>query len=148
MKHLLAITLSAVCLAALCACSSKVPDLGMSEGKFAVCPDGVDCVSSQAEDEKHKVAPIKATGDPNKVMVDLGNAVESVFGAKVLLTEGNYLRAEFKSTFLRTMDDAEFYYDQQAGVIQVHVLSRGETLDFSDSRDHVEEVRAIFSGMQ
>jgi uncharacterized protein (DUF1499 family) len=46
------------------------------------------------------------------------------------------------------MDDAEFYYDQQAGVIEVHVLSRGETLDFSDSRDYVEEVRTVFSGMR
>lgn len=148
MKQLLLTTLIAVSLAALFACSTKAPDLGMTEGKFAVCPFDVDCVSSQATDAKHKIDPIKATGDPNKVMVDLGRAVESVFGGKVLLSEGNYLRAEFKSSVLRTMDDAEFYYDQNAGLIQVHALSRGEALDFSDSRDRIEEVRMIFSGMQ
>jgi uncharacterized protein (DUF1499 family) len=148
MKQLLVITLIAVSLAALSACSTKVPDLGMAEGKFAVCPNDVDCVSSQATDTKHKIDPIKATGDANKVMVDLGKAVESVFGGKVLLSEGNYLRAEFKSSVLRTMDDAEFYYDQAVGLIQVHALSRGEAFDFADSRDRIEEVREIFSGMQ
>ena len=148
MKQLLVTTLIAVSLAFISACSTKVPNLGMAEGKFAVCPDNVECVSSQATDAKHKIAPIKATGDPNKVMVDLGKAVESIFGGKVLLSEGNYLRAEFKSTILRTMDDAEFYYDQQAGLIQVHALSRGEALDFSDSRDRIEEVRMYFSNLQ
>ncbi|MEZ7195590.1 DUF1499 domain-containing protein [Pseudodesulfovibrio karagichevae] len=148
MKQLLLTTLFVVSLAALGACSTKIPNLGMTDGKFALCPAGVDCVSSQATYAKNKIDPIKATGDPNKVMVDLGKAVESVFGGRVLLTEGNYLRAEFKSSVLRTMDDAEFYYDQKAGVIQVHALSRGEVLDFSDSRDRIEEIRMIFSGMQ
>jgi uncharacterized protein (DUF1499 family) len=148
MKQLLVISLIAVSMAAFSACSTKVPDLGMADGKFAVCPAGVECVSSQAADDEHKIAPIKASGDPNKVMVDLGKAVESVFGGKVLLSEGNYLRAEFKSSILRTVDDAEFYYDQQANLIQVHALSRGEALDFSDSRDRIEEVRMFFSSMQ
>ncbi|WP_319584924.1 DUF1499 domain-containing protein [uncultured Pseudodesulfovibrio sp.] len=148
MKQLLVSTLLAVSLAALPACSTKVPDLGMTEGQFAICPTDVDCVSSQAADAKHKIAPIKAAGDPNKVMVDLGKAVESVFGGKVLLSEGNYLRAEFKSTVLRTIDDAEFYYDQQASLIQVHALSRGEFLDFSSTRDRIEEVRMFFSSIQ
>jgi len=146
MKQLLVTTLIAVSLSAFSACSTKAPDMGMADGKFAACLNGVECVSSQATDAEYKIAPIKATGDPNKVMVDLARAVESVFGGKVLLSEGNYLRAEFKSNILRTMDDAEFYYDQQAGLIQVHALSRGETLDFSDSRDRIEEVRMFFSG--
>ena len=148
MKQLLVTILFAASLTALAACSTKVPNLGMTEGHFAVCPEGLDCVSSQATDAKHKIAPIEATGEPNKVMVDLGNAVESVFGGKVLLAEGNYLRAEFKSSVLRTMDDAEFYYDQEAGLIQVHALSRGEALDFADSRDRIEEIRMIFTNMQ
>lgn len=148
MKQPLVTFLLVVSLAALFACSTKIPNLGMSDGRFAVCPDDVDCVSSQATDAKNKIDPIKASGDPNKVMVDLGNAVESVFGGKVLLTEDHYLRAEFKSSVLRTIDDAEFYYDPQAGLIQVHALSRGEFLDFTGIRDRIEEVRTIFSGMQ
>ncbi|EGB13780.1 hypothetical protein DND132_0564 [Pseudodesulfovibrio mercurii] len=148
MKQLFVTALLALALAALFACSTKAPDLGMSEGKFAVCPPDLDCVSSQATDDKHRIEPIRATGDPDKVMVDLGTAVESVFGGKVLLTEGNYLRAEFKSRMLRTMDDAEFFYDQQAGLIQVHAVSRGEAFNFSDSRDRIEEVRMIFENMQ
>lgn len=148
MKQTLATLLSVAALLSLFACSSKVPDLGMQEGHFAICQDGVDCVSSQATDEKHRIEPFKAHGDANKVMVDLGNAVESIFGGKVLMAEGDYLRAEFKSSILRTMDDAEFYYDEQAGLIQVHAVSRGATLDFRDNRDRMEELRTIFAGMQ
>ncbi|WP_272699682.1 DUF1499 domain-containing protein [Desulfovibrio sp. Fe33] len=148
MKQLLATTVIAISLAAFPACSTKAPDLGMTNGMFAVCPDDVDCISSQTDDAKRRIDPIKATGDSNKVMVDLSNAVESVFGGKVLLSEGNYLRAEFRSSVLRTMDDAEFYYDEQAGLIHVHALSRGEALNFPDSRDIIEEVRSKFIELQ
>lgn len=95
-------------LISLCACASKAPEMGMHEGVFATCGESDDCVSSQANDAKHKIAPIKANGDPEIVMVDLGNAIDSIFGGKVLLVQDNYLRAEFKSTVMRTMDDAEF----------------------------------------
>ncbi|WP_316900386.1 DUF1499 domain-containing protein [Pseudodesulfovibrio indicus] len=148
MKKTLPLILSVAALFALIACSSKVPDMGMQQGRFALCQEGADCVSSQATNEKHRIEPFQARGDANKVMVDLGNAVESIFGGKVLETEGNYLRAEFKSSILRTVDDAEFYYDEQAGVIEVHAVSRGETLDFSDNRDRMEELRVIFASMQ
>ncbi|WFS61000.1 DUF1499 domain-containing protein [Pseudodesulfovibrio thermohalotolerans] len=148
MKQLLATIILAVSLAALPACSTKAPDLGMANGMFAVCPDDVDCISSQADDAKHKIAPITATGDPNKVMVDLRSAIESIFGAKVVLSEGNYLRAEFRSSVLRTIDDAEFFYDEQAGLIHIHALSRGEALNFPDSRKRIEEVRVNFAKLQ
>lgn len=148
MKKTLATILSAAALLSLFACSTKVPDLGMQGDRFALCREGTDCVSSQATEERYRIAPFKAHGDANKVLVDLGTAVESIFGGKVLETEGNYLRAEFKSSILRTMDDAEFFYDEQAGVIEVHAVSRGETLDFRDNRDRMEELRALFEGMR
>lgn len=143
MKHLL---FSLVCVLALTmvpACSSKAPMMGMQGGQFAACTDD-DCVSSQATDE-HYIEPIKASGSPDVVMVELAESVESIFGGRVLSAEGNYLRAEFKSRVLRTMDDAEFIYDEAAGVIQVHATSRGETLDFGGSRELIEELRADFA---
>ena len=135
-------------LISLCACASKAPELGIHEGLFATCGESDDCVSSQANDAEHKIAPIKANGDPEIVMVDLGNAVETIFGGKVLVVEGNYLRAEFKSTVMRTMDDAEFFYDEHAGVIHVHAISRGELFDFNSNRGRIEELRQIFEKSQ
>nr|WP_287410328.1 DUF1499 domain-containing protein [Pseudodesulfovibrio sp.] len=135
-------------LISLCACASKAPEMGMHEGVFATCGESDDCVSSQANDAKHKIAPIKANGDPEIVMVDLGNAIDSIFGGKVLLVQDNYLRAEFKSTVMRTMDDAEFFYDQHAGVIHVHAISRGDFFDFDGNRDRIEELRQTFEESQ
>ncbi|WP_319543884.1 DUF1499 domain-containing protein [uncultured Pseudodesulfovibrio sp.] len=135
-------------LISLCACASKAPEMGMHDGAFAVCSESDDCVSSQATDAVHKVDPIKASGVPEKVMVDLSNAIESIFGGKVLAVDDKYLRAEFKSTVMRTMDDAEFFYDEQAGVIHVHAISRGELFDFESNRKRIEELRLIFEKSQ
>ena len=146
MKHLFIPLLCVVALTAFAACSSKVPMLGMQDGRFAVCADD-DCVSSQATDQ-HFIEPIRATGDPDVVMIDLARAVESLFGGHVLSVEGNYLRAEFKSRVLRTMDDAEFLYDQAAGVIHVHATSRGDAFNIEDNRERMEELRTVYASMR
>ncbi|NDV20142.1 DUF1499 domain-containing protein [Pseudodesulfovibrio sp. JC047] len=128
-------------LFALGACTSKVPELGMRDGLFAPCGTSQECLSSQANDAHHAIAPIVTTKTPEIVMVDLGNAIESIFGGTVLLVEGKYLRAEFKNSFFRTVDDAEFYYDEPAGEIQIHILSRSGWFDFGNNRDRIEEIR-------
>jgi len=144
MKQLRCLFFLTLAVSLLFGCATKTPTLGMQDGKFAQC-DQSDCVSSQSTDEKYKIAPIKASGSPEIVMVDLGKAVESIFGGKVLVSEGNYLRAEFRSSVTRTMDDAEFHYNQQAGEIEVYAVSRGELLDFSSNRERIEELRTIFA---
>ena len=146
MKHLSISLICLVALTAFAACSSKAPVMGVQDGRFAMCTED-DCVSSQATDE-HFIEPLKVTGEPDVVMVDLADAVESLIGGKVLHLEGNYLRAEFKSRVLRTMDDAEFLYDQSAGVIHVHATSRGETLDIESNRARIEELRTAFAAMR
>ncbi|MCJ2163930.1 MULTISPECIES: DUF1499 domain-containing protein [unclassified Pseudodesulfovibrio] len=143
MKQILYSLCIIVVLTSLSGCSTKIPVMGMKDGRFAACTVD-DCVSSQTDDVKYKIDPIKATGSPEIVMVDLANSVESIFGGKVLEADGNYLRAEFKSTILRTMDDAEFFYDEQAGVIHVLSMSRGDTFDFDSNRERIEKLRTFF----
>jgi len=47
----------------LFACTGKVPEgLGVRDGRFAACPGDSGCVSSQAGNEAHRVAPIAARG--------------------------------------------------------------------------------------
>ncbi|MGL1862268.1 MAG: DUF1499 domain-containing protein [Pseudodesulfovibrio sp.] len=138
-----------IALFALSACSSKTPEnLGMADGQFAPCPETNNCVSSQAKDEAHTIAPIKAHGIPEVVMVDLSDAIESMFGAKVVVIDGNYLRAEYTSKVMRFVDDLECYYDEAQGVIQVRSASRVGYSDMNANRKRVEEVRRIFSIMQ
>lgn len=130
-------------------CSSKVPDnLGMKDGLFSKCPEDPNCVSSQATDVVHKIDPIVATGSADKVMVDLQNSIESIFGSKVVEIKGNYLRAEFTSRVMRFTDDLECFYDKANGLIHVRSAARIGYTDFNVNRKRVEELRSIFQKTQ
>lgn len=133
----------------LAGCSSKTPDnLGYNDGQFAPCPDSPNCVSSQASDERHAIAPIKAHGSESKVMVDLTNTIEAMFGGKVVETDGPYLRAEFTSNVMRFTDDLECYYDEARGVIEIRSASRVGYSDLNANRNRVEELRKEFEKTQ
>lgn len=150
MKYtIICLALCLVALLSLSACTSKMPDnLGLKNGQLTPCPETDNCVSSQAIDEAHKIAPIKAKGTPEVVMVDLSSAIENMFGGKVVRTEGNYLHAEFTSRLFRFVDDLECYYDEQAGLIQARSASRVGYSDLKANRKRVEELRKLFTIMQ
>jgi len=133
-------------LLVLAACSSKAPDnLGMRNGHFALCPDSPNCVSSEASDDEHKVAPIVMHGTEDKVMVDLANTIESMFGGKVIEIKGPYLYAEYTSRVMRFIDDLECYYDKENGLIQVRSASRIGYSDWNANRNRVEELRKLLT---
>lgn len=146
MKHVIIALI--LCMAVVAGCSTKAPVVGAENGLLATCAGLSDCVSTESTDPEQQIAPFQAHGETEKVMVDIATSVESIFGGKVLLVEGNYLHAEFKSSVLRTMDDAEFLYDERAGLVQIRAFSRGEPLDFPDNRNRIEELRQIFAKTQ
>lgn len=146
MKNFTPFLIMTVAALFLTACSTKAPDtLGLHGGRLSPCPATANCVSSQAHDAQHRIAPIAARGNPDVVMVDLANAIESMFGGKVVAMDGPYLRAEFTSRVLRLVDDLECFYDQDRGVIEVRSASRIGRMDFEANRDRVEELRKIFT---
>ena len=59
----------------------------------------------------------------------------------VVRDEGNYLHAEFRSRLLGFVDDVEFTYDAQAGVLHVRSASRLGRRDFGVNRARVEALR-------
>ncbi|MDC0335942.1 DUF1499 domain-containing protein [Pseudodesulfovibrio sp.] len=150
MKYLIiSTTVCLIALFALSACSNKTPDnLGLKDGRFAPCPETKNCVSSQAIDDIHKVAPIKAHGSTEVVMTDLSDAIESMFGSKVVVMNDTYLRAEYTTRYMRFVDDLECYYDEPNGIIHVRSASRVGYSDLGSNRKRIEELRKIFSIMQ
>lgn len=144
---LMAVMVSALFI--LTACSSKTPDnLGMDNGHFAPCPDSPNCVYSEATDAEHKIAPITAHGSEDKVMVDLSNTIESMYGGKVIEMNGPYLYAQFTSRVMRFVDDLECYYDKEKGIIQIRSASRIGYSDLGANRKRVEELRTAFAKIQ
>lgn len=147
MKYLIyCVFLGVASLFLLAACSSKAPDnLGITDGRLAPCPETQNCVSSQATDEAHKIAPLKTSGSAEVVMVDLANTIESMFGAKIIKIEGNYLHAEFTTRIMRFVDDVECYYHEDTGIIDIRSASRIGYSDLNANRKRVEELREKFA---
>ena len=117
-------------------------NLGHEGGKLAPCKRTPNCVSSQADpkDEQHYIAPIVLKGD---AIAAVRKAVESMPRATVYRVEAGYLYAEFRSKLMGFVDDVEFLYDSQKGVVHVRSASRLGRRDFGVNRERVERLRSI-----
>ena len=125
--------------------AGKRPDyLGMKDGKLPRTKRTPNNVSSQADpsDGEHSIAPIRFKGSAVEAIAAARKAVESMERATVVRHEGNYLYAEFRSKLLGFVDDVEFTYDEQAGVIHVRSASRLGRRDFGVNRARVEALRS------
>lgn len=125
--------------------SSSVPDnLGVKNGKLALCPNSPNCISSQATDKEHSIAALKVSGSTDAVMQRLADTIKTMDG-KVITTKGPYLHAEFRSKVFRFVDDLECYYDESKGLIEIRSAARLGYSDFSVNRNRAEELRKNFA---
>jgi len=124
--------------------SGKRPDnLGVKDGRLASCGRRLNCVSSHAEpsDAQRYVAPIPFKGGAARAMAAARKAVERMRRATVIRQEGNYLYAEFRSRLMGFVDDVEFTFDENAGLLHVRSASRLGRRDFGVNRERVEALR-------
>ena len=127
----------------LAGCNGARPaTLGVRDGRLAPCPSSPNCVSSRAEDDVHRVAPFTFTGTAGAAIGRLAGIVRSLPRASVVAASETYLHAEFRSAVFRFVDDAEFYADESAGVIQVRSASRVGSSDLGVNRKRIEGIRA------
>lgn len=122
----------------------KRPDnLGVKDGRLAPCRRTPNCVSSQADpaDAVHYIAPIPYQGDAAAAIAAARAAVESMPRATVIGEAPGYLYAEFRSKLIGFVDDVEFAFDGQAGVLHVRSSSRLGRRDFGVNRARVESLR-------
>lgn len=129
----------------LAACGGRPPaGLGLREGHLAACPDSPNCVSSQAGDEPHRIAPLAFAGDPEAAWERLRELLSTRPDATVVGAGPGYLRVEFR-TRLGFVDDGEFALDREAAVIHVRSASRLGYSDLGKNRARLEEVRGAFA---
>lgn len=127
-------------------CSSIMPNLGVSNGKLAVCPDSPNCVSSQAQvEDTHYIEPI-VLKDSNVDAHDSVLAVlESLKRVKVVVNEADYIHAEFTSAVFRFVDDVEFLFSEERSgevIIDIRSASRVGHSDFGVNRKRMEAIRS------
>lgn len=109
------------------------------------CPSSPNCVSSLAEEgETHRVPPLSWTGDLAPAKARLRHAVLAAGNAAFVVEEDRYWHLEFRSRIFRFVDDVEFLFVPQAGLIHVRSASRVGHSDLGVNRKRVEKIRSLF----
>lgn len=121
-------------------------NVGVKEGRLAPCPASPNCVSTQADDAEHRIAPLTFTGTTAMAMFRLKAILSRIPRLKLVKETDNSLHFEATSFFFRFVDDVEFQFDEAAGVIHFRSASRTGHYDFGVNRKRMEQIRAAWNG--
>jgi len=128
----------------LAACAGERPNnLGVRDNRLAACPASPNCVSSQAADEQHRIAPLAFSGDADAAFARLKQVLSRRSDTTIIEEHPGYLRAELRTTLF--VDDGEFLLDREGRVIQVRSASRLGYSDLGKNRSRMEEIRQEFA---
>src|SRR5262245_29939753 len=139
-----ALLLPVIVLAALSALATRPTNLGVKNGRLAPCPSSPNCISTQADDEQHRMEPIPFSGSRQEAMQRLKSAVGSIPRTKIVAEADDYLHVEATSLVFRFVDDVEFFADENARVVHFRSASRVGRSDFGANRKRMEEIRQAF----
>jgi len=137
----------AATMAILSATARRPGNLGVHEGRLAPCPNTPNCVSSQAEDDAHRMGPIPFDGDADEALARLKAVVAAQPRTTIVSADGDTLHAECTSLLFRFVDDVEFLVDRDAKVIHFRSASRVGRSDLDVNRKRMEEIRKEFDSL-
>lgn len=128
----------------LTACAGERPNnLGARDGALAACPASPNCVSSQADDEAHRIAPLLFTADPDAAFARLKLVLGRRGDTTIQEESPGYLRVELRTRLF--VDDGEFLLDRGRKVIQLRSASRLGYSDLGKNRSRMEQIRNEFT---
>jgi uncharacterized protein (DUF1499 family) len=119
-------------------------NIGAKDGQLASCPAKPNCVSSQAESARQRLAPLRFSGDSGAAMRRLRDVVDNISGTTVIDENDHYLYFECATSLLGFVDDLEFLCDADEQVIHVRSASRLGYSDLGVNRKRVESIRKKF----
>jgi uncharacterized protein (DUF1499 family) len=133
-------------LLGLIGCAGERPDNpGAREGILAPCPDSPNCVSSQAANERHRIAPLEFSSDPAAAFACLKRVLLNRSDTTIVEDSPGYLRVELRTMLF--IDDGEFLLDRTNKVIHIRSASRLGYSDFGKNRSRMEQIRNQFLHM-
>ncbi len=110
---------------------------------LAPCPSSPNCVSTQAQDEEHSIAPLRYQKSKADAKAALKTLVLSLPRTRLAEEDEAYLHVEFTSLLLRFVDDVEFLFDDLTKTIHFRSASRIGHSDFGVNRRRMEEIRKL-----
>jgi len=126
----------------LFSCSGTRPDnLGIKDGRLASCPSSPNCVSSDAPDSAHSIAPFQLSVPAGDAWRVLRTTLENAPRTKIVTASEDYLHAECSSAVFGFVDDLELHLRPPQNIIAVRSASRLGYGDFGVNRKRVEALR-------
>jgi uncharacterized protein (DUF1499 family) len=92
-------------------------------------------------DKKSYIPPLGYSGERGAAYRKLVLLVESEPRARIVVTQANYLRVEYRSAVFRFVDDVEFLFPPNRAEIEVRSASRLGYYDFGKNRRRIEDIR-------
>ena len=115
----------------------------MSKTRLDPCPSSPNCVSTQAQDEGHAIAPLRYRKSRAEAKEALKEVIRSLPRTKLIEEDESYLHYEFTSLLLRFVDDVEFLFDDDTKTIHFRSASRTGYGDLGVNRTRMEQVRGL-----
>ena len=143
-EHSFLLLLLFCCFVSVSRAAGKSASIGDAGTGLAPCPASPNCVSSEAQDADHQVAPLSFTVPAVDAWRILKEQVAKLPRTVIVSEKPGYLHAQCKSAILGFVDDLEFYLRPAQGVIAVRFAARTGYFDFGVNRQRVEELRAAF----
>jgi uncharacterized protein (DUF1499 family) len=116
--------------------------LGVVSGRLSPCPPRANCVSSYSRGRVHGMAPLPGSGGRDASMGLLRQVLAAERGTRIVDDRPDYIRAEVTTALWRFVDDVEFLWDEQAGVIHFRSASRVGRSDLGANRRRMERIAA------
>ena len=113
---------------------------------LAPCPSSPNCVSTQAQDKDHSIAPFRYRKSRVEAKEALKEVVRSLPRTKLVEEDESYLHYEFTSLLMRFVDDVEFLFDDETKTLHFRSASRTGYGDLGVNRTRMEQVRALVGG--
>ncbi len=126
----------------LMACSDRSGN-GIDKAMFAPCPASPNCVSSDARDPRHAIAPFLLKSSQNSIWPEIRTAVLTLPRTRLVVDDEHYLRAECRSAVLGFIDDLEIQLRPGEDFLGVRSASRSGYYDFGVNRRRVETLRSL-----
>lgn len=121
--------------------NARIPGgLGVRQGKLAELPASPNAVSSQSDDPEKKVDPIPFQGGLKESREWVKRGLREYGSIEILKEEENYIHAVHTTGRMKFKDDLEFYFDQEAGLIQFRSASRTGYSDMGLNRKRYESL--------
>lgn len=121
------------------ACCAADQSLGVKEGRLAPCPDSPNCVSTQSENKRHSMKPLPFANTRQESRERILTILTNMKRVNIVAVTDSYVHAEFRSAFLRFVDDVEFYLDETARTVHFRSASRVGTYDFGVNRKRMKK---------